>query len=44
MDNSGKTPLYEALARKHKIVVYELKSNGAINFGKKNLVRNLLFK
>ena len=44
MDNSGKTPLYEALAMKNKNIVYELKNKGACYFGKKSLVRNLLFK
>ena len=43
-DSFGRTPLYEAIEEGNKKVVYELKNNGATNFGKYRLVRDLLFK
>lgn len=44
VDCEGKTPLYEALEQKNKIVLFELRCKGASNFGSKNLLRKLLLK
>ena len=44
LDSLGRTPLYEAISQKNKQIIYELKNKGAVNFGKKELVRALLFR